>query len=51
MLTGDNTITAEAIAKQVGIKEIRAELSPEKKAEEIKKIQNEKADSIERATK
>ncbi|MGD9887150.1 MAG: heavy metal translocating P-type ATPase [Bacilli bacterium] len=42
MLTGDNTITAEAIAKQVGIKEIRAELSPEKKAEEIKKIQNEK---------
>ncbi len=41
MLTGDNEEVAQAIAKEVGIKEFRARVSPEEKAKYVEELKKE----------
>ncbi len=41
MLTGDNAVTARAVADKVGIREYRADLLPGEKAEKVKELQRE----------
>ena len=41
MLTGDNSKTAEAVAKKVGVDQFYADVLPQKKAEIVKAMQND----------
>jgi Cu+-exporting ATPase len=40
-LTGDNRITADAVARQLGIEDVRAEVVPEEKGAIVKALQGE----------
>ncbi len=41
MLTGDNRTTAEAVGRQLGLDEVRAEVLPHQKSQEVKRLQGE----------
>ncbi len=41
MLTGDSRTTAEAVARRLGLDEVRADVMPAQKSEEIKRLQAE----------
>jgi P-type Cu+ transporter len=41
MLTGDSRTTAEAVARRLGVDEVRAEVLPDQKSAEVKRLQGE----------
>lgn len=41
MLTGDNRVTAQAVARKLGIDEVMADVLPDQKAEKVKDLQKE----------
>jgi P-type E1-E2 ATPase len=41
MMTGDNLATADAVAAQLGIDHVFAEVMPEDKAEKVKELQSQ----------
>ncbi len=41
MLTGDNRVTAQAVANEVGVDQVIAEVMPDHKADEIRKLQQQ----------
>ena len=41
MLTGDNPLTAEAVARRLGVDDVRAELKPDDKVRAIKELERE----------
>ena len=41
MATGDSRVTAEAVAKELGIDEVEAEVLPERKSEVVRRLQSE----------
>ena len=41
MLTGDSRVTAEAVAKRLGLDEVMAEVLPEQKADVVRRLQGE----------
>jgi len=41
MLTGDNKVTAQAVASKLGIDRVQAEVSPEEKSKVVEELQNE----------